>query len=268
MTVYYIDVIRNDNHKTRGGAAIRTREVAKLAGISVRTLQYYDSVGLLRPGRSENGYRNYSPGELDRLQQILLFRQCGFPLDRIKKMIDSPSFDRVSAFALQKKLLEHQKARIDAMLVTLERSIRSMKGGIMMSAEEQFSGFDFSSNPYEEEARRLWGDAAVRKTDDALKARGPEGRKALAGEMDRLFSDLAALRAEDPAGETAQEAMARMFRFFNDSFGNVYSPDAFAGLGALYTADARFTDYLDRYGKGLASFLSKAMAVFAQKNNA
>lgn len=130
-------------------------EVAGLSGVSVRTLHHYDSIGLLRPSRrTENGYRDYSDHDLDRLQQILLFRACGFPLEQIRTLLGSPSFDREQAFLLQRKILTHEKERINAMLCTLEKSMRSMKGELEMSSTEKFGGFDFSKNPYEDETRR------------------------------------------------------------------------------------------------------------------
>lgn len=246
---------------------MQTHEVARLTGVSVRALHHYDAVGLLRPGRHiSNGYRDYSEDDLDRLQQILLFRACGFSLEQIRRMLEDPMFDRGRAFQLQQKALLCEKARIEAMLGTLEKSIRSMKGEISMTAAEKFEGFDFSQNPYEKEARELWGDQAVDKSNAALEALSPDAKKALAEQMNELFRRLSNLRGEDPAGETAQKAMGELFRFFNDHFGNIYTPRAFTGLGNLYVADARFTQNIDRYGEGLAAFLSKAMGVFGERH--
>ena len=135
---------------------MNTNEVASLTGVRVRTLHHYDKIGLLCPSRNpENGYREYDERDLDRLQQILFFKECGFPLASIQRLLGSPSFDREKAVALQKKYLLHEKKRIDAMLNTLNKTIQSMKGEITMTPKEKFGGFDLSHNPYEEEARSL-----------------------------------------------------------------------------------------------------------------
>lgn len=245
-----------------------THEVARLSGVSVRTLHHYDSIGLLRPARrTENEYRDYSDDDLDRLQQILLFRACGFSLEKIQALLDSPSFDRERAFLLQKKMLEHEKERINAMLGTLEKSMQSMKGEISMSTAEKFNGFDFSQNPYEEEARRLWGNETVEKCNTRIKALSKGEQAKMTGQMDSLFRELSALRTEDPASEKAQAGMERMFRYFNEHFGNIYTPEMFGGLGKLYMCDSRFTKNIDRYGDGLAQFLSKAMSVYAKNHS-
>jgi len=88
--------------------------------------------------------------------RYFFFKECGFPLKKIKELLSKPDFDREKAFELQKKYLLHEKNRIESMLITLEKSIENMKGKTKMSSNEKFAGFDFSNNPYEEEARSLW----------------------------------------------------------------------------------------------------------------
>jgi DNA-binding transcriptional MerR regulator len=240
-------------------------EVAELTGVSVRTLHHYDQIGLLRPRRNlENGYREYAETEIDLLQQILFFRECGFSLDRIKTLLASPSFDRDQAYALQKNYLLHEKRRIDAMLATLEKTMKASKGELTMTPEEKFAGFDFTDNPYEEEARRLWGDEAVDQSNRKITALTADGRKAVAREMHDLFTKLASLRLEAPDSAKAQAAMEEMYRYFNRSFA-AYTPEAFAGLGQLYVADERFTRNIDRYGEGLSRFLAEAMTAYASR---
>ena len=143
-------------------------EVAELAGISVRTLHYYDEIGLLRPEYvTEAGYRMYSESDLERLQQILFFRELDLPLKSIQDILRSPDFDRMEALEMHRKMLLEKRRRLDQVLETLEKTIRHAKGEMDMSVKEKFRGFDFSSNPYEEEARKRWGDKAV----DASKAK-------------------------------------------------------------------------------------------------
>ncbi|MBE0601544.1 MAG: MerR family transcriptional regulator [Firmicutes bacterium] len=240
-------------------------EVAALTGVSVRTLHHYDQIGLLRPARNpDNDYREYTHADLDLLQQILFFRECGFSLRRIRELLKNPGYDRDKAYALQLNYLRAQKRRIDAMLLTLERSIKASKGELTMTLQDKFSGFDFSKNPYEAEARKLWGDPAVDRSNEAL-ARKTDGEKhRLAQDMNGMFAGLAAVRREAPDSAAAQEQIDRMYRFFNEHFGVHYTLEAFAGLGQMYIGDPRFTKNIDAFGDGLSAFLAEAMAIYAK----
>ena len=243
-------------------------EVAAITGVSVRTLHHYDAIGLLCPARNEsNGYREYAEADLDLLQQILFFRACGFSLRRIGALLHSPAYDRDKAFALQQKTLLHERQRIDAMLHTLDKSMKASKGDCTMTTKDKFAGFDFSKNPYEAEARALWGDQAVEQSNAAIADQTHKENNALEQRMNALFKRLAAIRHEAPDAAPAQAAMDEMYRFFHQSFGVHYSLDAFAGLGQLYITDARFTQNIDQFGDGLAAFLAKAMTVYARKRH-
>lgn len=245
---------------------MNTREVAKITRISVRTLHHYDTISILSPGRNpENGYRDYTDDDLDRLQQILFFKECGFSLSQIKELLNSPDFDREKAFELQRKYLSHEKMRIESMLETLDKSLKNIKGEIKMSQKDKFNGFDFTKNPYEDEARRLWGDEAVEQNRRHIASLSEEEQNKIAKGMDDLFRSLAEIRQESADSKTAQEAMDRMFRHFNSNFGNKYTPEAFAGVGQLYITDERFTENVDKYGEGLSKFLAEAMKIYAER---
>jgi DNA-binding transcriptional MerR regulator len=240
------------------------KQAAQTAGISGRTLQHYDRIGLLTPGRNdENGYRDYKSADLDRLLQILFFKGCGFPLKSIGQLMNSPGFDRDNAYQLQRQALLFEKQRIDAMLRTLDKTMRANKGEITMSEKEKFEGFDFSQNPYEEEARRRWGNEAVDKSNERIKSMTKEEQSALARGMDELFARLAAVRLKDPSSDKAQEEVGRMYEYFNKNFGS-YTYEAFEGLGRMYVEDSRFTKNIDKFGEGLSAFLSKAMSAYAR----
>lgn len=251
----------------RGGVSkMNVNEIAEITGVSVRTLHHYDSISLLTPNRNpENGYREYTDYDIDKLQQILFFKECGFTLANIKELFDNPNFDRKRAFELQKKYLIHEKKRINSMLKNIDRSIKNMKGEITMSQKEKFKGFDFSNNPYEEEARRLWGDGAVEKSNSHITSLSDEQKNAIAKGMDDLFVSLAKVRHELPDSAIAQKAMDKMYNHFNANFGYKYTLEAFAGLGQMYVTDERFTKNIDEYGHGLSEFLSKAMKIYAEK---
>ena len=239
-------------------------EVSELTGVSVRTLHHYDAISLLSPRRNrENGYREYDNGDLDQLQQILLFKECGFPLAKIKELLSRPDFDREKAFSLQRKYLLHEQNRINTMLETLEKSIKHLKGDLPMSQKDRFAGFDFTNDPYEAEARQLWGDAAVDQSHARIAALSQKEQDTMSQGMDDLFMGLAALVHEAPDAPAVQAAMGHMYEYFNTNFGYHYSPEAFAGLGELYVADQRFTENIDRYAHGLSAFLCKAMRCYA-----
>jgi len=251
-----------------GGDFLNAKQVAELSGLSVRALHHYDEIGLLRPRRNaQNGYREYLEEDLDKLQQILFFRQCGFSLERIKKLLSNPRFDRARAFELQKKHLMLEKERIEAMLSTLERTLKTLKGEDSMSQEEKFKGFDFSFNPYEEEAKQLWGDETVEKSNDFIASKSDRERKDMEKILDELFRELAEIRDEDPDSHLAQEAIDKMYRVFNESFGHYYTLESFASLGNMYVMDDRFRANIDKYGEGLAEFLSKAMQEYADRQS-
>ncbi|KUO70304.1 MAG: MerR family transcriptional regulator [Clostridia bacterium BRH_c25] len=244
---------------------MNVKEVAKITGVSVRTLHHYDKISILSPSRNpENGYREYSDDDMDRLQQILFFKECGFSLAQIKELLSSPSFDREKAFDLQKKVLLYEKRRIELMLETLEKSVQNMKGKMTMSIKDKFHGFDFTNNPYEDEARRLWGDKVVDQSNAHIKSLSQNEQEAIAKSMDDLFTNLAKIRNEAPDSATAQAAMDKMYSHFNANFGYRYSLEAFAGVGQMYVTDERFTVNIDKYGDGLSKFLSEAMKIYAE----
>lgn len=242
------------------------KEVAALIGVSVRTLHHYDRIGLLSPERTASGYRAYSDEDLRRLQQILLFREMGLPLTEIKRLIDDPSFNRLQALTMHREFLLEQKRRLERMIDTVERSIRCEKGEMEMTGRQHLEGFDFSRNPYEEEARKRWGDRAVDEANARIGAMSPGEQAAFGEEMARVYRKLAELRDRDPSSDEAQAAIGEWYDLLN-RFGR-YTPEMFKGLGQMYVDDERFTQSIDRFGNGLARFMRDAMAVFADRRQA
>ncbi|WP_099204641.1 MerR family transcriptional regulator [Scatolibacter rhodanostii] len=243
---------------------MNTKEVAAISGVSVRTLHHYDEIGLLCPQRNpQNDYREYREEDIDALQQILFFKECGFSLTQIKALLQQPDFNQEKAFELQKKFLLHEKKRIDQMLKTLNKTMQAQKGEIVMSQKEKFDGFDFTQNPYEEEAKNLWGKQAVQHVNELP----TEGKMDLGEDMQNLFIELAQITAE-PDSEETQQAMKKMFAFFNSRFGYQYTPQAFAGVGQLYITDERFQKNIDQFREGLSAFLAESMKIFAENHKA
>ncbi|MFS0689693.1 MerR family transcriptional regulator [Sporosarcina sp. 179-K 8C2 HS] len=240
---------------------MKVKEVADLTGVSVRTLHHYDEIGLLVPDNvTEAGYRVYSDENLTTLQQILFFREVGFPLKKIKELLQSPSFNRLEAFELQRDMLVAKRSQLETMIKTIDKTLQSERGEMKMTNEEKFKGFDFSSNPYEQEARERWGDEAVDKANKNVAQFGEKEQL----EMNRIYSNLAALRCTDPSSVEAQAAIADWYTFLNKI--GTYSLEAFAGLGEMYVADERFTKNIDQFGEGLAVFMRDAMKVYSESN--
>ncbi|MGI2297190.1 MerR family transcriptional regulator [Paenibacillus sp. GXUN7292] len=243
---------------------MKISEVAELVGISVRTLHHYDAIGLLSADvTTEAGYRIYSQTNLEQLQQILFFRELGFPLKQIKDIINRPDYDRQEALHMHRKLLLDKRNQLDQLLATVDKTIQEAKGEITMTAKERFAGFDFSSNPYEQEARERYGDKAVDDSKNKINAYTKQGQEELADSMNRLYRELAELRHTDPASSEAQESIAKWYKLLNDI--GTYTPEVFRGLGQMYVDDERFTKNIDQFGEGLALFMKEAMAVFADR---
>ncbi|MBC1543028.1 MerR family transcriptional regulator [Listeria cossartiae] len=246
---------------------MQTKELAELTGVSVRTLHHYDTIGLLVPQKDDwNGYRIYSEKDVDKLQQILFFKELDFPLKKIKQILDDPNFDKEAALDLQRYLLLEKKGRIEAMLATLDQTIKNEKGEITMTNKEKFTGFDFSSNPYEEEAKKLWGDKVVEKANKKVANMTEKEQQSLKESFDAEFRQLASVRNSKPESNEAQQAVAHFFHYLNDTHGNIYSLEAFANLGEMYIADERFTKNIDQFGEGLSAFLKEAMHIYAKNN--
>lgn len=244
---------------------MKVKEVAELVGVSVRTLHHYDQIGLLIPKEiSDSGYRLYSEENLETLQQILFYRELGFPLKEIKMIINSPSFNRQEALVLQRKMLIQKRNRVDKMVETIDKTIKYMEGEIEMTNKEKFEGINFENNQYEEEARRRWGNKSVGDMNTKLKKMSKDEQNDLSERWDMIFNKLASLRNQPPESQEVQATIKEWYTFLNRNFGK-YSLDAFYGLGQLYISDERFAKNIDQYGEGLAKLMSEAMKVFAKK---
>lgn len=244
---------------------MKVKEVARLTGVSVRTLHHYDEIGLLSPDTvTESGYRLYSDANLETLQQILFFRELDFPLRKIREMMAAPGYDRMEALALQRRMLLERRGQLDRMIGVLDQTIKHYKGEIHMTREEKFKGFDFTKgNLYEEEARERWGDQAVDRYNEALGAMDREEKETLGETMNSVYVNLAAVRHLPPSSTEAQEAIRQWYVLLNRM--GSYSPEAFRALGQMYVDDERFTANIDRFGEGLSLFMREAMAIYANR---
>ena len=247
--------------------AYKVNQLAQLAGISVRTLHHYDEIGLLEPSeRSEAGYRLYSIAELERLQQILYYRELGFPLTAIRRVMSHPRFDRLEALAEQRRLLIEKRRRIDAMITGLDRALANAEKGINMDEKDMFEVFgDFDPTQYEEEVKERWGETdAYKESARRTAAYGKEDWARIKTEQDEINSDLVDLAAGGaaPDDERVQEVVERHWRSLNDNFYSC-APEMYRGLGEMYVADPRFKATYDAMHPGLAEFFRDAIRVWA-----
>lgn len=241
---------------------MKVKEVAELFGISIRTLHHYDKIGLLTPSEiTDNRYRLYSEENLETLQQILFFRELGFPLKEIQTMMHNPSFNKKEAFILQRKMLIEKRNKLDKMIENIDKTLQHLMGETQYTYKERFENMNRKISQYEEEARHRWGNQAVDEVSSKLTNLSKDEQIELSDSWDNIFNKLASLRNHTPKSKEVQIEIKQWYDFLNENFSN-YSLDAFYGLGQLYIQDERFTKHIDRYGEGLALFMSEAMKVF------
>ena len=242
------------------------KTVANLAGLTVRTLHHYDEIGVLRPTSvSSAGYRLYSDADLDRLQQILFFRELGFGLRETKEMIDSPTFDRRQALTEHQRLLREKRRHIDALIASVEGTIAAIDNGTRLEGRAMFEGFDKKQLMKDrEEARERWGsenvDESWRRASKYTKA----DWSAIQVESEAVESGLAALMDREPTEPEAQALVERWHRLIDERF-YPCSLEIFRGLGDLYVGDERFTVHYDRRKPGLAVFMRAAMHAYCDR---
>ncbi len=236
-------------------------EVSQLAGISIRTLQYYDSIGLLRPSaHSDSGYRLYSDNDLEKLQQILLFRELEFPLKEIKEIINRPDFDRSKALEQQIQLLTLKKEHLEN-LITLAHGIKAIGGNTM-----DFSAFDKTKlDEYAKEAKAAWGHTPEYKEfEEKEKNRTPEDQVNLAADIMDIFKAFGKIKSQDPASEEAQVLVKQLQDFITEHF-YICTNQILSGLGQMYAAGGDFTINIDNAGgKGTAEFANAAIQIYCQ----
>lgn len=255
------------NHKT-----MTVHEVADLTGITIRTLHYYDEIGLLKPAIVTNSkYRLYTNDDLSRLQEILFFREVGFALKEIKNLLNSPNYNRVEALKKHLTILQAQKERINTLISLVEEEIKG-------THEISFAPFSNSKvlelqEKYREEILDRWGNTDSFMEYEAVfssKARKIQSEKmeAFFSAAQTIFEKLALYEDASPNCQEVQQIVKEWQDYISAHF---YKCDfqMLSYLGQLYVTDERFSNYINRFGNGdLASFLNKAIEAFCSKENA
>lgn len=245
--------------------AYTVKAVADLAGVSIRTLHHYDEIGLLKPATvSYSGYRHYTDPDLERLQQILFFRELGFSLQEIREIVDSPSFDKRQALQSHKQLLLEKQRHLQALIDSVDQSIEALERGTSMDKKAMFEVFgDSKLEEYREEAKARWGHTdAWRQSEERSSRYNKQDWEKIKANMQSISENVAALMDRDPSDPQVQEQVGRWYHHINDYFYTV-TPEIFRGLGDMYVADPRFTATYEKVKPGMAQFMQQAMHVYA-----
>ena len=244
------------------------QKLAQLAGVSGRTLRYYDEIGILTPARiNSSGYRIYGQKEVDLLQQILFYRALDVELETIKTILSASGYDRVGVLREHRVRLIDKKNQLEQLIETVEKTIASAEGRINMSDKEKFEGFktkivEDNEKKYGKEIREKYGDKTVDQSNQkVLKMTKEEYEKAEKLSTEIRKSLAAAFQTGDPAGEQAQKA-ADLHRQWLCLYWDGYSKEAHAGLGDMYVEDERFKAYYDVEQPGTAAFLREAIRFY------
>ncbi len=245
-------------------------EVARLAGVTVRTLHHYDDIGLLRPtGRTAGGYRVYDEDDLERLHEILVYRELDLPLDGIRAVMSASGLDRAAVLHGQLRQLIGQKRRLERVIDAVEKAIRAEEAGMNLTKEEMFEVFgDFDPSEHEEEAERRWGETDAYQESARRTARYSKEDwleiKAESEEIGRRWVE--ALRSGvDPTSEAAVD-IAEAARLQIDRRFYPCPPEMHANLGEMYLADQRFTKTYEDMAPGLAQFVRDAIVANAARH--
>lgn len=244
-------------------------QVAGFAGVTVRTLHHYDDIGLLAPGeRSHAGHRRYNDADLDRLQQILFYRELGFPLDEVAALLDDPAADPRAHLRRQHELLTARIEKLQKMATAVEHAMEARKMGIDLTPEERFEVFgDKDPEQYAEEAEQRWGGTEAYAESQRRAARyTKDDWKRLQAEVNAWSERYAALMAagEPPSGEAAT-AMAEEHRQHICAWYYDCPYEMHVALAEMYVADERFKEFYDTMRPGLAEHLRDAITANAAR---
>ena len=239
---------------------MQIKEFAGFAGVSVRTLRYYDEIGLLRPAAVDRatGYRFYDESSVLRMQEILFYRELDFSLKRISEILSSPDYDKAQALKEQKHLLELKKARLERLIAAIDDA---EKGENVMKA---FENTEFET--YKAEAQIRWGKTdAYKEHAEKTKGYGRDKWNSLAADMDAIFGQFACCMNNGCAADS-EEAQGLVKRLQSHITENYYActNEILFGLGQMYTADERFKRNIDKHADGTAEFAAKAIACYCK----
>ncbi|MBP9761343.1 MAG: MerR family transcriptional regulator [Candidatus Magasanikbacteria bacterium] len=239
------------------------QQLASLAGVTKRTLHHYDAIGLLEPASvQKNGYRVYGQKEVERLLQILFFRELEFSLEEIQRIISSKYYDPTQALEDQKQLLLLKQKRIKTLIHTIDTRIKHMNNDTTQKQDEVFDSFDTSEfDAYKEEAKQRWGHTeAWKQSQERTKHWTKKEYARVKEEGEVLMRQIVAVMDK---GAADPEVQALIHVHYN-SLREFYDPNIsmYRGLGQMYVDDPRFTAYFEKFAQGLAVFMKDAIFVY------
>ena len=240
--------------------AYTVKRIAEIAGVSVRALHHYDEIGLLKPSsHSAAGYRLYQEHDLERLQQVLFFRELGFDLKEIKRILADPDFDRGKALVEHRKLLLERQERFGRLIQSVDRTLKAMQRGVPMNAK-MFDGFDAAQ--YEEEARQRWGDTPEwEESRKRWKDYGPVEFAQIQEEGQVILDGLVARMTREPSDREVQALIGQHHRMMNKWFFDC-PLDVYRQIGDGYVDDPQFAAFWNKIKPGLEQFVSDAIRIY------
>lgn len=243
---------------------MRIKEFATLTGVSVKTLHYYDEIGLLKPAfvDEQNGYRNYDESSLERMVEILFYRELDFPLKSILEIISSPDYDKITAIRKQKELLTLKKERLEKLISALDEA---KKGKIPMNAFNN-NKYEATRKQYADEAKQRWGNTdTYKESERKVAAYSEEKMNDVNAGLNAVLAELAdTLKSgATPESESAQALVKKLQAYITENF-YTCTNEILAGLGQMYVADERFKKNIDKNGNGTAEFISAAIKHFCK----
>ena len=235
---------------------MRINEVVKLTGVSARTLQYYDEIGLLIPQKLDNGYRDYTEENLEKLQKILFYRFLKFKLNDIKELLEG-DFDNLKILEQQRELILREKEKFEVILHNIEKTISNYKGEQTMTIEEKFNGFKKEDlNKYENQAVEKYGKDTIEES----KKRQSGREEIVTEEFNEVFRSMAKFKDEnvDVAEKEVQSKVEDLYNNMNE-YAFDCSIEVFSYIGKGYVHNPEFKKNIDKFGEGVAEYTSKAI---------
>ena len=242
---------------------MKINEVAEVSGVSSRTLHYYYEIGLLKPTKLENGYRGHTANDLYKLQQILFYKFLGFKLSKIAEILNNKS-NKLEILEEQRQLILKEKSHYEQILNTIENTIKSHKGERNMSIEEKFSGFKLEDvKKYEQSAKEKYGEEVIEEAKNRQK-----GKEDIVNEkFNSVFRELAEYKrlGLELSDDKVQEQVDRLYSHLRE-YGFDCTIEVFSYIGKGYSTNPEFKNNIDRFGEGVAEYISKAIEYYVNRH--
>ena len=245
---------------------MKISDVAKLTGVTVRTLHYYDEIGLLKPSEvTEAGYRVYNDTDLEVLQQILFFRELDFSLEDIRKIMQNPAYEKESALRKQKELLMQKRSRLDSLISLVDKTLKGEQD--MSFRQFDTTEIEETRKKYAAEAKQRWGkNTAYAEYEKKASGYDDAQWKMLDSEGVAILSEFGQNRHLDPMSREAQALVKKWQAYITANYYNCTTP-ILSCLGQMYVGDERFTQNIDKFGAGTAAFMAAAIEMYCRRDN-